>query len=182
VGVGEPVRELAADEQREVDRQPLLALAEQRERAPEVPALDVLEREKVLVADAPDLEHLSDVDVLELDRDLGFVDEPRDERRVRGQVREHLLDHRELLEPRQAVLREKDFPHPTARQALDEQVPAEHLRQARIDAAGRSGHVLRAFIGAGLQPGHPNATRATYNDHFGIRRDLFGDQHPVMIR
>ena len=63
-----------------------LLLAEQRERAAQVAALDVLEREEVLVADAADLEDLRDVDVLQLDRDLRLVDEPRDEllRRRRG--------------------------------------------------------------------------------------------------
>src|SRR5436190_23399731 len=103
-------------------------MAEQRERAPEVAALDVLEREEVLVPDAADLEHLRDVDVLELDRDLRLVDEPRDERRVRGEVREDLLDHRELLEAREAVLRQKDLAHAAARESLHEQVPNEHLR------------------------------------------------------
>ena len=59
-----------------------------RERAAQVAALDVLEREEVLVADAADLEDLRDVDVLELDRDLRLVDEARDELRVGGEVRQ----------------------------------------------------------------------------------------------
>jgi hypothetical protein len=65
----------------------------------QIAALEVLEkREEVLVADPADLEHLGDVDVLQLDRDLRLVDEPRDELLVLGQARQHLLDHAQLLE------------------------------------------------------------------------------------
>ena len=125
-----------------------LALVEQRERAAQVAALDVLEREEVLVADAADLEHLRDVDVLQLDRDLRLVDEPRDELRVGGEVRQHLLDDGELLEPGEAVLREEDLAHAAARQPLDQQVAPEDLRQARFRPAHRAGLPL---IGTRLQ-------------------------------
>ena len=127
----------------------LLALAEQRERAAQIAALDVLEREEVLVADATDLEDLRDVDVLELDRDLRLVDEARDELRVGGEVRQHLLDHRELLEPGEAVLREEDLAHAAARQTLDEQVAPEHLGQA---GSTRPIGPVWPFSMRGLQP------------------------------
>ena len=151
VRICQAVRDLAADEQCEVDRQARLAMGEERQRAAKVTALDVLEREEVLLADAPDLEHLGDVDVLQLDRDLRFVDESRDELRIGGEVREHLLDHRELLEPGEAVLGEKDFAHAAARQALHEEVATEHLRKGRILPGGWPG--MPALIGSRLQ-GH----------------------------
>src|SRR5690606_22330518 len=88
---------------------------------------------------AADLEHLRDVDVLQLDRDLRLVDEPRDELLVGGEVRQHLLDHRELLEPGKPVLGEKDLAHTAARQALHEQVAPEYLWQVGIDSAERPG-------------------------------------------
>ena len=86
--VGEAVGELATDEQREIDRQALLAVTEEPESAAQVTTLDVLEREEVLVADPADLEDLRDVDVLQLDRDLCLVDEARDELLVGGEVRQ----------------------------------------------------------------------------------------------
>jgi hypothetical protein len=73
VGVGEPVRELARDEQREIDRQALVSVSEHRERAAQIASVDVLEGEEVLVANPADLEDLGDIDVRQLDRDLGLV-------------------------------------------------------------------------------------------------------------
>jgi hypothetical protein len=46
------------------------------------------------------------------------------------------------------VLREENLAHATARQTLDKQVPAEHLRQARIDTTERPGLPL---VQRGLQ-------------------------------
>src|SRR5678815_6113100 len=153
VRIGQPVGQLARDEQREIDGQSLAAMGEQRERAAQVAAIDVLEREEVLVTDAADLEDLRDVYVLELDRDLGLVDESRDELLVGRQVLQHLLDHRELLEPGEPVLGKEDLPHAAARQALDEQVPAEHLGQARILTTERCAQ--GPFVHTRLQ-GYPN--------------------------
>jgi hypothetical protein len=120
-----------------------------RVRRAQVATLDVLEREEVLVADPPDLEDLRDVDVLELDRDLGLVHEPRDELLVLREVGQDLLDHRELLEPGQAVLGEEDLAHAAARQALDQQVAPENLRQVGVLAAKRL--ALRPGVDARLQ-------------------------------
>ena len=127
--VREAVGELAADEQREIDGRALAAARQQPERAAQIAALDVLEREEVLVADATDLEHLRDVDVLQLDRDLCLVDEAADEVAIGAEVREDLLDDRELLEAGEAVFCEEDLPHPAAREPLHQQIAPEHLRQ-----------------------------------------------------
>ena len=87
---------------------------------------------------------------------------------------------RELLEPGQAVLREEDLAHSAARQALDEQVPPEDLRQALVDADLWPGLTL---IDDRLhQWTHPNAARAGYNDHVREPSDLRRTQEPVMIR
>ena len=168
VRIGEPVREFATDEQREVDREALLALAEQAERATQVAAFDELEREEVLVADATDLEDLRDVDVLELDRDLSLVDEARDELCIGREVREHLLDHTELLEAGEAMLREENLSHTAPRETLDQEVPTEHLWQP-LDPPHRAG--LRIFDRY-LQHRHPNASEPPYNDHFRPPSDL----------
>jgi hypothetical protein len=104
VRVGEAVGDLAGDEQRDVGGDALTALLQDAQRPPEVAALDVLDGEEVLVADAPDLEDLGDVDVLQLDRDLRLVDEARDELLVLREMRKDLLDDAELLEAGQAVL------------------------------------------------------------------------------
>jgi hypothetical protein len=146
VGVGQAVGHLAGDEQRELGREPSALAGEHRQRPSEIAAVDVLEGEEVLVADPADLEHLGDVDVLQLDRDLGLVDEARDELRVLGQARQHLLDHAQLLEAGQAVLGEEDLAHATARQPLDQQVPAEHRGQPDVGQA-RPGVIHAAFVG-----------------------------------
>jgi len=111
VGVGETIGQLASDEQRDVHREPALALSEQGQGATEIAPLHVLERQEVLVADPADLEHLGDVDVGQLDGDLRFIDEARDELRILGQVGQHLLDDRQLLEPGQAVLGQENLAH-----------------------------------------------------------------------
>ena len=164
--VSQTIRELATDEQREIDGQALFAMPEERERTPEVSTLDVLEREEVLVGDAADLEHLGDVDVLELDRDLRLVDEPRDERLVGREVREHLLDDDKLLEPREPVLGEKDFAHAAAGEPLDQEIAPEHLRQARILAPEWA--TLGAFVGLCLQRCNPTLSGDWYNDHVWV--------------
>src|SRR5439155_21557416 len=60
------------------------------------------------------------------------IDEPRDELLVGHQVRQDLLDHRELLEPGQPVLGEEDLAHAAARQPLDKEISTEYLWEARI--------------------------------------------------
>ena len=126
-----------------------MAVREQRQRPAQIAAVDILECEEVLVADPSDLEDLCDVDVLQLDRDLRLVDEPRDELLVGHEVRQDLLDHRELLEPCESVLGEENLSHSAARQPLDKQVPPEYLREARILATEWCAQW--PFVRAGLQ-------------------------------
>jgi hypothetical protein len=137
VRVGEAVGHLARDEQGELGREAQLLAPHHVQGAAQITTLDVLDGEEVLVADAPDLEDLRDVDVLELDGDLGLVDEARDELLVLGEVGQHLLDHAQLLEAGQAVLGEEDLTHPAAREALDQEVATEHLGQRRVDLGDR---------------------------------------------
>jgi hypothetical protein len=132
VGIGQAVGHLAGDEQRDRRRDAAALARGHGQEPPQIAALEVLEGEEVLVADPADLEHLGDVDVLQLDRDLRLVDEPRDELRVLGQARQHLLDHAQLLEAGQAVLGEEDLAHAAARQPLDQEVAAEHRGQPDV--------------------------------------------------
>jgi hypothetical protein len=90
--------------------------------------VQVLHREEVAGVVVPDIEHLDDVLVMELRGEPRFLEEHLHELAIACELREHALDDdalREALEPRE--LREKQFRHPTVREATGDLVTAELL-------------------------------------------------------
>jgi len=102
------------DRQGHVERQsrPLIGGDDLRHAA----SVNVLEREKVLTAFAPQLEHVGDVGVVQARGEPSFRQEHLDERRVVRQVRPHALERDDFLVARDAALpREVQLGHASAR-------------------------------------------------------------------
>ena len=140
----------------------LRAGAQQPQR---VEAVDELERDEVLAGDVAEVEDLDDLRVRQLRRQLGLVDEHRDERRVGGQVRKDPLDDDDLLEAvRRDDLRAEDLGHSADGQPLDQRVAAELRGKGDWSLGRHSNHynIRRRSIGAvsGLGPFRRIAHRA----------------------
>ena len=94
----QPLAHQQGDVGRVLGREVLAALGELAQDALGVLALHTLHGEEVLIADAAEVVDLDDVRVLQLDGDLGFVDEHLDELIVVREVLQDALDDEELLE------------------------------------------------------------------------------------
>ncbi len=96
-------------------------------------SVEVRHHEEVLGAVAPELVDLADVRVVEACDQLAFVEEHRDERARRAQLREQALDHDDLLEPGlTGEPREVDLRHPAGREQADQLVAAEMGRRGLV--------------------------------------------------
>ena len=105
-------RDLLRDEGAHVERHLEVDLGALAQDPIQIGSVDVLHRDVVGLADAPEVERLSDVAVRELHRDLRLVDEHLDELLVLREVRMDHLQGDVLLEPRDALgLREVDLGH-----------------------------------------------------------------------
>ncbi len=98
VGVGQPVGDLANDQQAEIGGYSDLPLLAAVVQAAEIAALHVLQRQEVLVVHHADLIDRHDVAVRELDRDLRLLDEALQEVLVLRQIGQDFLDHDGLFE------------------------------------------------------------------------------------
>ena len=88
--------------------------------------MHVLHRHVVAAVDLAEVEHLHDVDVQQLHADPRLVDEQAHELAVPGQVRQHLLDDQDLLEPGHAVRAgPPHLGHATRRDLLEQVVVTE---------------------------------------------------------
>jgi hypothetical protein len=117
---GEPVRDAA----------PLLGAVLQE--AQQIHPLDVLHRQEVGVADRAEVEDLDDVGVVEAERDLGLVDEHRDELPALGVGRVDLLDHQRLGQALgDGGAREEHLGHASGADLRDERVFTELLHRQR---------------------------------------------------
>ena len=126
VRVVEAGADLLADIGRGLDGHDALELRRLAQDLEQIAAVDVLHRDVVGVADLAQVEDVRDVHVLELDRDLGLVDQHLDEVVVRREVGvDHLQGH-DLLEALQALGRgEVDLGHAAGRDLREETVGAE---------------------------------------------------------
>ena len=99
VRVVEALTQLHDDEARLRDRHRLADLAAPIEHAAEIAAMNVLERDVVAAVDDAKIEDLRDVRVVQLDGELGLLDEHADELFVLRNVRKDPLDGNQPFEP-----------------------------------------------------------------------------------
>jgi hypothetical protein len=126
VRVVEPLADLHDDEAGLRDRHRLALRARAIEDRAHVTSVDVLERDVIAVVDDTEVEDLSDVRVVQLDRDLRLVDEHADELLVLRDVGQDPLDRDQPLEALHAVgLGAKHFGHAANIDSLEQVVLAE---------------------------------------------------------
>jgi hypothetical protein len=90
---------------------------------------DVLHRDEVAFADFTPIDHLADAGVIQLHRELGFIDEHRRELFVSREKVNHLLDGDDALGAfERDGLRAKDLGHPAGANAVEEEVLSKLVR------------------------------------------------------
>ena len=129
----------------------------------QVAAVDVLHRDEVAAGlDLAEVVDVDDVRVVQLRRELGLVDEHRDELFVVGQVRQDLLDRDDLLEALDArALGLVELGHAAGGDPLEDLVLAEPVRARRrrprppaprAGAAAAASRRRRGVAGGGVAP------------------------------
>lgn len=138
--VGSRVREVEGRSQRvrdvgdEACVEPLVADAEVAKHCAKVASFDELEREIVCVIGHAEIEHTSDVPVVEQGGQPGFAQEHVDELRVSCERGQDAFEANALLETADAAAHgDEGLGHPADTQALDQLVVAKAFR-------GREGH------------------------------------------
>ena len=178
VRVVEGVGDLRGDEERELDRERVALLGRRLQDGAEVLALHVLHRDVVVGVFLPEVVDVDDVVVGQLRRQLGLVDEHRDEVIVVGHVREDPLDGDDLLEAFLAAHPGLvDLGHPAGGDLLEELVAAEAPRAARrlafaLGAGAGAGFGAGAGAGFGAGAGAGAGTGAGAATGFGRRGGL----------
>ena len=104
MGVVQSSRDLHRDERSHLLREGQPVLAHFLQQRPEVAAVHVFHGDVVGAARLPEIEDLHDVRMGQLGRQLGLVDEHRDEILVVAEVRQDALDRHDLLEALHAPL------------------------------------------------------------------------------
>ena len=124
VRIGERAADLGRDVQRELARQPHAGGRRPVEDAPEIPAVDQLERQEVTAGADAEIQHLRDVAVRQAHRDVRLVDEHVAELRIGVDGAVDPLQDDRLGEPLAAELGgEEDLRHPAVGDASDDLVP-----------------------------------------------------------
>ena len=101
--------DLRSDEEREVDRNRLIAFLRFLQDRLQIRTVDVLHGDVVRVLDLAEVVDMDDVVVIELRGELRFIDEHLDEVLIVGEVRKDLLDGHDLLKTFHAA--HARFPH-----------------------------------------------------------------------
>ena len=129
MGVVQPLADLHDDEGGLGDGHDLAHGSTAVEDGPQVLAVDVFQGDEVGAVHFAQVEDLGDVGVVQLDRDLGLIDEHGDELFIFCDVGQDLLDRDEALKPLHAVgLTTEDLGHTSNGDPLKEVVFSERYR------------------------------------------------------